>query len=216
MDAPKPSVAETAELPEPAEADDVTERIVLAAREVFAADGLDAQLGAIAQTAGVGIGSIYRRFGNKNDLIQEVASRHFAEISTRMSQALDSDDPWDAFSAEFRRSVAEYATDRGFRELVTGSVTGSFGWARGSGPESLEAAVRRWSSDMESVINRLIRRAQDAGALRTDATGPVILRLSLALQSVAGFGAESEHAQAISIVLDGLRARSARPVAAIL
>ena len=42
-----------------------------------------------------------------------------------MSSTLDNPDPWDAFATEFRRSVAEYASDRGFRELVIGSVTGS-------------------------------------------------------------------------------------------
>ena len=189
------------------DADGTRERILEAARTVFAAEGLDAQLGAIARAAGVGVGSIYRRVGNKNDLIQEVASRHFATVVDRMSQALDAEDPWEAFSLEFRRSVAEYATDRGFRELVLGSVTGSFGWARGSQPEQLEAAMRSWNSQMEVVIDRLIGRAHESGDLRREATGPVILRLSLALQSVAGFGSTVEQDEAISIVLDGLRVR---------
>jgi AcrR family transcriptional regulator len=189
------------------DADGTRERILEAARTVFAAEGLDAQLGAIARAAEVGVGSIYRRVGNKNDLIQEVASRHFATVVDRMSQALDAEDPWQAFSLEFRRSVAEYATDRGFRELVLGSVTGSFGWARGSQPEQLEAAMRSWNSRMEVVIDRLIGRAHESGDLRRDVTGPVILRLSLALQSVAGFGSTVEQDEAISIVLEGLRAR---------
>jgi AcrR family transcriptional regulator len=188
-------------------ASDARERILDAAREVFAADGLDAHLGSIAAKAGVGVASIYRRFGNKNDLIQEVAARHFEAILARMSVAATADDPWEAFSLEFRKSVAEYASDRGFRELVLGSVTGSFGWARGSRPEKLETAMRDWSAQMEKVIDRLIGRASAAGDLRADATGPVILRLSMALQSVAGFGESDDHDKAISIVLDGLRAR---------
>ncbi len=186
---------------------DSRERILSAARAVFAADGLDAQLETIAKAARVGVGTIYRRVGNKNDLIQEIAERHFGELVTRMSLALDDDDPWGAFSLEFRRSVAEYSTDRGFRELVLGSVNGSFGWARGSRPEHLEAAMRSWSATMEKVIDRLIARAHESGDLRADATGPLILRLSLALQSVAGFGDEAEQYRAISVVLDGLRAR---------
>ena len=183
---------------------DPTARILAAAREVFAAEGLDAQLDTIARRAGVGVASIYRRFGNKNDLIQEVAARHFTEILARMSAALDAPDPWEAFSLEFRRSVAEYSSDRGFRELVTGSVTGSFGWARGSEPDDLQAAMRGWSIEMEQVIDGLIGRAKAAGALRADATGSLILRLSMALQSVAGFGDPAEHEEAISLVLDGL------------
>jgi AcrR family transcriptional regulator len=190
-------------------ASNASERILDAAREVFAAEGLDAQLETIARRAGVGVGSIYRRYGNKNDLIQELAEARFAQLVERMSTALDDPNPWDAFSTEFRRSVAEYASDRGFRELVLGSVTGSLGWARGSEPEKLEAAVRRWSDEMETVIDRLIGRAKDAGTLRADASGSVILILSMALQSVAGLGDTSGHDKAITIVLDGLRAQSA-------
>jgi hypothetical protein len=124
-----------------------------------------------------------------------------------MSTALDADDAWDAFSTEFRRSVAEYSSDRGFRELVIGSVTGSLGWARGSNPDQLQEAMLRWSAEMESIIDRLLARARDAGTLRRDVTGPVILQLSMALQSIAGLGGPGEHDQAISIVLDGLRTR---------
>ncbi len=184
-----------------------TERILTAAREVFAAEGLGAQLETVARRAGVGVGSIYRRIGNKNDLIEQLAETHFAELVARMSSALDDADPWEAFSAEFRRSVDEYASDRGFRELVIGRMTGSLGWARGSEPDRLQAAMLRWSAQMESVIDRLIGRARDAGSLRPDAPGSVILVLSMALQSVSGLGLAADREKAITIVLDGLRAQ---------
>jgi AcrR family transcriptional regulator len=184
-----------------------TERILEAAREVFANEGLDAQLETIARRAGVGVGSIYRRYGNKNDLIQVLAEERFSGLVARMSSTLDDPDPWEAFATEFRRSVAEYASDRGFRELVIGSVTGSLGWARGSEPDDLQAAILRWSGEMEAVIDRVIGRARDAGSLRADASGSVILLLSMALQSVAGLGDAAGHDLAITIVLDGLRAR---------
>jgi len=182
-----------------------TERILDAAQAVFAIEGLEASLSDIARHAGVGVGSIYRRFDNKNDLIQELAERRFAGLVERMSADLESTDPWEAFSTEFRRSVAEYASDRGFRELVLSRVTGSMGWARGSEPDRLNAAMRKWGAAMESVIGRLITRAQEAGELRADVDGSVILQLSIALQSVSGLGDPSRHEQAISIVLDGLR-----------
>ncbi|MCU1527992.1 MAG: hypothetical protein JWP75_1755 [Frondihabitans sp.] len=182
-----------------------TERILSAAQHVFAAEGLTASLGDIARHAGLGVASIYRRFGNKDDLIQELADRRFSVLVQRMSLALDANDPWDAFSTEFRRSITEYSSDRGFRELVLGAVTGSFGWARGSDPDRLELAMHGWSVAMEEVIDRLIGRAQEVGALRSDVTGSVILQLSIALQSVAGLTDSADHEKAISIVLDGLR-----------
>jgi AcrR family transcriptional regulator len=183
-----------------------SQRILEAARVVFAAEGLDAQLETIARRAGVGVGSIYRRYGNKNDLIEEVADAHFTEIVQRMTAAIEEPDPWRAFSAEFRRSVAEYATDRGFRELVLGSVTGSLGWARGSEPDRLQAALSNWSARMEAVIDKLIDRARATGELRADASGSVILLLSMAMQSVSALGSQTDRETAISIVLDGLRA----------
>jgi AcrR family transcriptional regulator len=182
-----------------------TQRILDAAEQVFAAEGLSASLADIARHAGVGVGSIYRRFGNKDDLIQELAARRFSVLIQRMSLALTADDPWDAFSSEFRRSLVEYSSDRGFRELVLGAVTGSFGWARGTDPDRLEAAMQGWSAAMEGVIDRLISRAQEAGALRSDVTGSVILQLSIALQSVSGLADAADHEKAISVVLDGLR-----------
>lgn len=189
----------------PAETDVATERILRAAREVFATDGLDASLGDIARHAGVGVGSIYRRFGNKNDLIQELAERRFAVIIDRVSSGLDAADAWEAFATEFRRSVAEYASDRGFRELVIGSVSGRLGWARGSEPDRLRAAMGKWGAQMEAAIDSLIQHAQEAGVLRPDVTGAVILELSIALQSIAGLGNDHNHERAIQIVLDGLR-----------
>jgi AcrR family transcriptional regulator len=184
-----------------------TDRILAAAQEVFAAHGLDASLGEIAHVAGVGIGSIYRRFGNKDDLIQTLAERRFSEIVERMSHALDADDAWEAFATEFRRSVAEYASDRGFLELVIGSVTGSLGWARGSEPVRLRAAMKTWSAQVQNVIDRLITRAQAAGELRDDVTGSVIADLSIALQSITGLAEGHDHEKTIEIVLDGLRRR---------
>ncbi|WP_369369811.1 TetR/AcrR family transcriptional regulator [Promicromonospora sp. Populi] len=189
----------------PVEADDATERILSAAREVFATDGLDASLGDVARHAGVGVGSIYRRFGNKDDLIQELAARRFEVIIDRVSSELDADDAWEAFATEFRQSVAEYATDRGFRELVIGSVSGTLGWARGSEPDRLRAAMGRWGAQMEAAINSLIERAQEEGTLRPDVSGSVILELSIALQSIAGLGNDHNHEKAIQIILDGLR-----------
>jgi AcrR family transcriptional regulator len=164
-----------------------------------------ASLEQIARRAGLGVGSIYRRFGNKDDLIQELADRRFSVLIQRMSLALDADDPWDAFSSEFRRSLVDYASDRGLRELVLGVVTGSFGWARGTDPDRLEAAMRGWSAAVEDVIDRLIRRAQEAGDLRPDVTGSVILQLSIALQSISGLADPADTEKAISVVLDGLR-----------
>ncbi|WP_137843328.1 TetR/AcrR family transcriptional regulator [Microbacterium sp. 2FI] len=184
-----------------------TERILEAAREVFASEGLDASLGEIARVAGVGVGSIYRRFGNKDDLIQELADQRFSALVERMSASLGADDAWVAFSTEFRQSVADYTTDRGFRELVLGAVTGSLGWARGSEPDRLRASMARWSTEIEEVIDRLLKRAQHEGTLRADVSGSVILGLSIALQSISGLADHGDHEKAITIVLDGLRRR---------
>jgi hypothetical protein len=81
------------------------------------------------------------------------------------------------------------------------------GWARGREPDGLARTMRRWGEEIEELIRILIHRAQDAGELRHDVTGSVILQLSIALQSISGLVGSSEHRKAIDIVLDGLRSR---------
>ncbi|WP_025158491.1 TetR/AcrR family transcriptional regulator [Leifsonia aquatica] len=186
----------------------VSHRILEAAAEVFAGSGLDAGLAEIAERAGVGVATIYRRFATKDDIIQALAERRFTEITTRMRAAAQLGDPWEAFASEFRASALDFAADRGFRELVVSSATDSLGWARGTKPTALQESIARWSEEVMSIIGQLIERAHASGQLRADVDGPVVFQLSLAAQSIAALGDRDSHAQAIEIILDGLRSRT--------
>src|SRR5438552_8052834 len=82
------------------------ERVLDAAAEVFAASGPDASIDEIARLAGVGHGTVFRRFPTKDDLMYAVIERHVAQLRAIAEEALDADDPGEAFF-DFARRAAE-------------------------------------------------------------------------------------------------------------
>src|SRR3981189_2924950 len=73
------------------------QQILLAARAAFAERGVEVTLDEIAQRAGVGVGTIYRRYANKDELIDELYEDIVAEIATVAEAALAQPDPWKGF-----------------------------------------------------------------------------------------------------------------------
>src|ERR1700745_158712 len=84
------------------------ERVLDAATHVFAASGPDPSIAQIARRAGGGHGTVFRRFPTKDDLMYAVVERHVAQICTLAEEALDSDEPGEAFF-DFARAAAELA-----------------------------------------------------------------------------------------------------------
>ena len=80
-------------------------RIVDAAREVFAGQGLDAPMSEVARRANVGIATLYRRFPTREDLITSVFAEKMAAYAAAMDDALADPDPWHAFCAYVERSA---------------------------------------------------------------------------------------------------------------
>ncbi len=81
--------------------------MLAAAKELFAEQGLDAQMPDIAKAAKVGVGTVYRHFPTKDDLIEALVAERFERIAERGGAALEEakDDPWQAFSDYMRFSV---------------------------------------------------------------------------------------------------------------
>src|SRR5688572_1538603 len=73
------------------------EAVLVAARERLGQCGLDCQMEDIARTAGVGVGTVYRHFPTKDDLIVALVGDRFARLAERAAEALSEDDPWEAF-----------------------------------------------------------------------------------------------------------------------
>jgi AcrR family transcriptional regulator len=130
-------------------------RLVEAARAVFADSGLNAPLEDIAERAGVGIATLYRRFPTREELIAatyEVTMAGFAKV---VEESLQAPDAWTGFSDCIERMCAMQAENRGFTNVVTMAL-----------PISTEAMALRDRAKRD--LAALVQRAQEAGVLRED------------------------------------------------
>ena len=161
------------------------ELVLDAATEVFAASGPDASIDEIARLAGVGHGTVFRRFPTKDDLMYAVIERHVAQVTALASDALASDDPGEAFF-DFARQAADLMMSMpGLHKCV------------------VHCGEKPGAAELEELGNKLVARAQRAGTVRRDIkpaeVGPLLRAAMLA--APAGHGK-----QYLDIVLDGLRA----------
>src|SRR3954462_15517268 len=95
------------------------QRLLAAATEVFAQRGLDATLNDVAHHAGGGVGTAYRRFTNKEDLIEAIWRQQVAELEAILHEALATPDPWDGLVLYLEHSLAVQARDRGMAQLLS-------------------------------------------------------------------------------------------------
>lgn len=131
------------------------QRIVAAARQIFEEQGLDAPLDEVAERAEVGAGTLYRRFPTREELVEAAFEDELRKVAAITEEALLCEDPWTGFSTYVERLCAAMATDRGLSDLFTVRL-----------PNSQVAAGL---CDRQSeALARLVRRAQEAGALRDD------------------------------------------------
>ena len=114
-----------------ADAERNRERILATARQVFAERGLNASLEDIARRAGVGVGTLYRRFPSREDLIGAVFAEKMAVYADAVDAALADSDPWRGFCGFIERVCGLQTEDVGFADLLTLTVPGSFGGVPG-------------------------------------------------------------------------------------
>jgi AcrR family transcriptional regulator len=94
------------------------EAVLAAAKELFAEQGLDAHMPEIAKAANVGVGTVYRHFPTKDDLIAGLAEERFERMAQKAREALEADDAWEALCDFIRFSVQIQADDRGLCEVM--------------------------------------------------------------------------------------------------
>ncbi|XVQ12251.1 TetR/AcrR family transcriptional regulator [Spirillospora sp. CA-255316] len=131
------------------------ERILTAAREAYAARGIDVPLTTIARRAGVGVATLYRRFPTRASLVTEAFAEQLAVCAAVVDEALEDPDPWRGFSSVIEKVCTMQACDRGFTAAFLAQFPDDPGYAR-----ELTRA--------EQNLARLIQRAKDAGRLRSD------------------------------------------------
>ena len=130
-------------------------RILDAAAEAFAESGLDVGVAEIARRAGVGAGTIFRRFPTKEDLVAAIIEERIEQMVALAEEALEDDDPGEAFRRFVLAGIELQVRDRGFFDAAGSRV--------GADPR-LHAARDR----MFAASRALLKRAQDAGAVRKD------------------------------------------------
>jgi AcrR family transcriptional regulator len=193
--------------------------VLATAAEVFAEQGLSATLADVAKHAGVGVGTVYRRFAAKDDLIYEVYAARIHATEQLALDASQAEDVWEGFVRFFDQSILELALDRGLRELTIGGYTDLLGWSRGTPPDRLATLLADNHRTMGVHLGELVRRAKEAGALRADFEATDMMILSLSVQATIAFGGAERpelYRRALGFILDGLRpARAAAtPLAA--
>ncbi|MFF0493378.1 TetR/AcrR family transcriptional regulator [Nocardia sp. NPDC004068] len=172
------------------------QRILEAARELFAERGLDVTLDDVAEAAKVGVGTVYRRFANKRELIEEVFDRHVAEMAEATERCNRVPDPWLGLVELFEWACQHMAGNRGFGEVML----------------ELPDAKERFASvrcRIKPALEELMARAHAAGVLRPGITVADFFAMVNMVESMAAFARPinpNTWRRYMAIVLDGVRA----------
>ena len=170
-------------------------RILAAASDVFTERGLDATLDEVARAAGVGVGTVYRRFPDKESLVAELFRDRIDGLVTVAEDACAAADPWEGLVSYLEYAAAAMAADHGLRELM---MFGAY--------DRDQVCYAR--DRMRPAIGQLVERAQAAGALRADFAATDVKMIPFMLGSLAEYAASvtpQVWRRYLALLLDGLR-----------
>jgi AcrR family transcriptional regulator len=172
-------------------------RILDVAEEVFGQDGESASTEEVARLAGVGIGTVFRHFPTKAALLEAVLVRRFDRLREQAEALLDAADPGGAFLGLFGHLAAHTAAKIAITEALF-AVGGDRGDRGGD--------AGRASDGLQRALCALLRRAQQAGAVRDDVEPPEVFALLVGTSRAAAAARLDKKARArlLAIVLDGL------------
>jgi|ERR1035437_2658768 AcrR family transcriptional regulator len=174
-------------------------RIVEAAQADFAERGLDVPLEDVAEHAGVGIATLYRRFSTRDALIAACFERRVEEYARAAEEALEAPDGWSGFCDYVERVCAMQAADRGLKDVLTRTF-----------PDAHRLEAHRTRGYALAV--QLVERAQAEGSLRPDFVFEDLVLLLMANAGVvqgAGEAAPEAWRRFVSFMLDGFRSEGA-------
>uniref|UniRef100_UPI003D8C5020 TetR/AcrR family transcriptional regulator n=1 Tax=Gordonia sp. B7-2 TaxID=3420932 RepID=UPI003D8C5020 len=147
-------------------------RIIATARELFAERGLDVSLDDVAAAAGVGVGTVYRRFANRDELIVGVFVEHLKQVSAQVAGALEDPDPWAGVVNLMTWFGTITAGDRGLAAIIMRI-------------DHTDPEIEKVKAGMNERIQLVFDRAQAAGVLRPDLASTDFFALFTMLSSVA-------------------------------
>jgi AcrR family transcriptional regulator len=171
------------------------QRILAAAAQVFTERGLDATLDEVARAAGVGVGTVYRRFPDKEALVAALFRERVDNLVTVAEDACAAADPWQAIVSYLEYAAGAMAGDTGLRQLMM--------FATYDRDQVCYARDR-----MRPVISRLVQRAQASGDLRGDFEATDVKMIAFMLASLAEYAAAvtpDVWRRYLAMLIDGLR-----------
>lgn len=166
-------------------------RTLAVAGELFARDGTDVTMPVLAAAIGVGVGSIYRQVGSKDELIAALVIERSAILRARFLAALEAEDPWMALTAATHATVDDCIED----------ALSQTAWNEAA---FASEAVRAARAEATAALAQMVERARAAGALRADASHEDLRLVFCALRELADIGPEPAHRLA-ELVLRGMR-----------
>jgi AcrR family transcriptional regulator len=174
-------------------------RLLDVAQEVFAEEGLDVPIDAIARRAGLGVGTLYRHFPTKEALFEAIVVGRIAELAGHARAAASAPDAGAALFAFLERMVSESGKKKDFLEALAGA---------GADMKRIGAAKK----EMKAALTALLERAQEAGAVRRDVdTSDVFILVMGAANAIDRHGRGPEaRRRVLGLIFDGLRAHTGR------
>jgi AcrR family transcriptional regulator len=171
------------------------QRILKAASEVFNERGIEVSLDEIARHAGVGVGTVYRRFRSKEELVEALFMDRLDAITAVADDALSTPDPWTGLVSFMERMAEIMAGDTGLRQILMFATYG----------RDLVAIARQRNAPL---VERLVERAQAAGQLRADLRQTDIIFLVFMLTDATQLAQAANPdvwRRYLTLILDGMR-----------
>jgi AcrR family transcriptional regulator len=178
-------------------------KVLDAARAAFGQHGIDAQVEDIARRAGVGVGTVYRHFPTKLELIDALVAEHFTDLIANATAALARDDPGAAFFDHLEYCFAAQSRNRMFDVIDAAAGT--------------SAVMAELIDELCLVVDEVIDRARAGGAVREDLCaddiGIVMCGLGSAKRAESWFHGDDPARRYFTLALDGMRPPAQRATA---
>jgi AcrR family transcriptional regulator len=169
------------------------ERLVSTARGVFAEQGSGASMEAIAKQAGVGVGTLYRHFPNRFDIVEAVYQDDVEELVRAAEQATEDLEPWDAVEAFFE-AFLRYAKTK---QALLSELQQAF--------EKNPELRSRMRERIDAAFDLVVERAKQAGVVREDVSGHDLTQLVSPICTNASIP-DDQMRRLIKMILDGMAA----------